>query len=665
MGGLANNDPKSRASELRRALTRANVDYYLYDAPTLSDAEYDRLFRELEELESSYPELKTPDSPTNRVGVELGKTFSPLAHREPMLSLANALNEEEFLEFVTRVSESGTPELFVEYKFDGLAIELVYVDGLLVEGATRGDGEVGENITKNLYQIADIPRVIDSSISRLEVRGEVIFRLEDFERLNASRVAVGEAPFANPRNAASGSVRQLDPEVTKGRALSFFAYQALSPEALPFNSQDKMHLYLRALGFKTQESAWVSQSARSVIEYYEEQKKLRSQLPFEIDGLVLKVNSLRVQAQLGARSRTPRWAVAFKFPPVEEFTRVNSITVQVGRTGVLTPVAELEPVNIGGVVVRRATLHNQEEIARKDIRIGDTVVVRRQGDVIPAVVAVVADKRSDATSVFEFPRNCPSCGESVVQDGVFVRCSNPACPAQRLERLIHFVSGMEIDYLGEKTLELLLERGLIEDPADLYQLSSKALLELPRMGEKSVENLLRAVEESKQAPLNRLIFALGIPQVGVQTAKDLAKRFGSIEQLIAATKEELITVPEVGETVSQAILGFFSRQEARELVGKLQQRGVRPKVEEIGEGSILAGHTVVVTGGLENYSREQIVARIERLGGRVSSSVSKKTSFVLVGSEPGSKLDRAKELGVRIVDEMEFQRLFPDASATD
>jgi DNA ligase (NAD+) len=384
--------------------------------------------------------------------------------------------------------------------------------------------------------------------------------------------------------------------------------------------------------------------------------ELRSKLPFEIDGLVVKVNSLRVQEELGTRSRTPRWAVAFKFPPVEEFTRVNAITVQVGRTGVLTPVAELEPVSIGGVVVRRATLHNQEEIFRKGIRIGDTVVVRRQGDVIPAVIAVVQEKRSGEEREFIFPSICPSCKAPVVQDGVFIRCVNPNCPAQRLERLIHFVSGMEIENLGEKTLELLLERGLVRDPADLYHLSREQLLTLPRMGEKSVDNLLLALESSKTSPLSRLVFALGIPQVGQQTAKDLARRFGSIERLMDATREELLSVPEVGETVSQAIIDFFQPKAARELVRRLKECGVSPEEGESIKGDLFTGQSIVVTGTLEHYSRDEVSALIESLGGRVSSSVSKKTSFVLAGAEAGSKLEKAKALGVRILEEEEFLR---------
>ncbi len=654
----------SRVTELRAILRSAADSYYNKDAPELSDAQYDELFRELEELEQGHPELRTDDSPTARVGAAIGVTFSAVTHREPMLSLANALTEEEFEEFDDRVRAGlsvEAPEYFVEYKFDGLALELVYERGRLVVASTRGDGVTGENVTANALEIATIPRSLKiPGIDSVEIRGEVIFEVKAFEQLNAERVARDEPAFANPRNAAAGSVRQLDPKVTAARPLKFFAYSALAAQPLGFSTQKEMQEFLKRSGFATQAGTLVTSEKAAIIAHYRELNERRDALPFEIDGLVVKLNSLSAQEQLGARSRTPRWAVALKFPPREEYTRLLNIFVQVGRTGVLTPVADLEPVRLGGVVVKRATLHNQEEIERKDIRIGDTVVVRRQGDVIPAVVASLPEKRDGSERKFQMPDFCPSCGKPVAAEGVAVRCSNLACPAQQLERLSHFVSrsAFDIDSLGEKILEQLLAARLIADPADLFTLDRDRLLELDRMGEKSADNLLAAIAGAREVELHRFLYSLGIRQVGERTAKDLARHFGSLAKVAAATPDELLQVPDIGEKVAASITDFFARNESAVLIEKLQRNGVRiTETEEAPQSSgSFAGEIVVLTGTLHRLSRDEASDLVEQLGGKVTSSVSKKTTLLVAGDDAGSKLTKARELGVPILTEEDFLR---------
>jgi DNA ligase (NAD+) len=547
---------------------------------------------------------------------------------------------------------------------------VVYEQGRLIEAATRGDGETGENVTRNALEVASIPHVIpDSSIKRIEVRGEIIFEIAKFEELNEARISKGEQPFANPRNAAAGSVRQLDPKITAERPLTFYAYQALSSESLPFDSQSGMHRYLKNLGFTVQSDTFSATSEEEVLVAYRRLLQGRANLPFEIDGLVVKVDSLAAQEQLGTRTRTPRWAVAFKFPPSEEMTQILDISVQVGRTGVLTPVAELRPVRIGGVLVKRATLHNEEEIARKDIRIGDTVVVRRQGDVIPAVVSVVTAKRTGTERIFSLPTLCPSCGAEVTKDkdGVFIRCDNLQCPAQLLERLCHFVSrtAFNIDSLGEKGLEQLINAGLIEDAADLFTLKREELLSLDRMGERSVQNLLEAIERAKIVPLHRLIYALGIPQVGERTAKDLSKRFGSLEKFRAASEAELLEVEDVGPKVATSVLRYLERSQA--FIDKLLNNGVIPEVslDDNSANQPFAGQVIVVTGTLSKFSRDEVKTLIEKLGGKTVSSVSKKTTFLIAGEDAGSKLEKARELGVKVLDEEEFLQLIGALSPTE
>ena len=664
---------EKRIRELCALLLEANRNYYLLDSPTISDSEYDRLFRELEGLEAKYPDLVRPDSPARRVGGEAAETFAEVKHREPMLSLANALDAAELRAFDDRTrkalgSAAGDLEYFVEYKFDGLSAELVYSDGVLTVGSTRGDGVVGENVTANLKTIRSIPqRIRRKGLPRsFEVRGEVIMPVAGFRALNERRAAGGEPQFANPRNAAAGSLRQLDSAVTRERPLEFYAYGLASSEGKIGASQTEALEILRSCGFQVEADVFGTKTIETVLARYEELQEKRDELPFEIDGLVIKVNSYALQDRLGFRSRTPRWAVALKFPPREEFTRILGITVQVGRTGVLTPVAELEPVNIGGVLVKRATLHNQDEIERKDIRLGDTVVVRRQGDVIPAVVSVVTSQRTGEERRFRLPESCPECGAPAArlsEGDVAVRCTNPECPAKTLNRLRHFVSrgGFDIDSLGEKLLEQLVENELVKNAADIFSLKQEALEELERMGEKSARNVLTAIEASKEIALSRMIFALGIRHVGEKTAKDLARAFGSIEGLMKASAAELAAVRDIGPAVSASILDFFSRDEERELVAKLHERGVRPvndqAAEAVKENGVFRGEVVVFTGGLLKYARDEAGRIVEREGGRTASSISKNVTLVVAGESAGSKLRKAEELGIRIIGEDEFEEL--------
>lgn len=659
--------PEKRMAELYSIVEQANRDYYLNDNPQISDAEYDRLLRELETLEQQNPKLARADSPTKRVGTGIGETFSPVRHREPMLSLANALDIEELRDFDARVKKGLAKEqiqYFVEVKFDGLAVELVYEHGRLAVASTRGDGEVGENITANILTLASLPKRLTGTDvpERLEVRGEVIIAVKDFQRLNRERLEQEEAPFANPRNAAAGSVRQLDPGVTRSRPLRFFAYSVTSPFPLPAASQFAAHKYLRAHKFPVQEDAFVAASLEDIAGYFHKLQAERDTLEYEIDGIVIKVDGFDEQATLGFRSRSPRYAVALKFPPREEFTRINAISVQVGRTGVLTPIAELEPVNVGGVVVKRATLHNKDEIERKDIRIGDTVIVRRQGDVIPAVVAVVKEKRTGKEKKFHLPDRCPECQSPVVVEEVAVRCSNPHCPAKLHERLRHFVSrgALDIDSLGDKLLLQLEDAGLVKAPADIFRLKKDLLLPLERMGEKSADNLLRAIEASKQVSLPRLIYGLGIRHVGERTAKDLAQVFGTIDAVANATKEQLLEVPDVGPRIAEAIVEFFQNPAEQKLVHDLLELGVtveKVKRQEKAQGSF-SGETVVLTGTLSQLSRDEAAEKIEKAGGKVVGSVSKNVTLVVVGESPGSKLAKANQLNIPVIDEDQLlQRL--------
>ncbi len=657
-------------SELRKEIEYHNYRYYVLDDPEISDAEYDKLFERLVALEQEYPHLVTPDSPTQRVGAEPQETFSPVEHRIPMLSLQNAFSHQEIIAFDARVRRFLRREAPVDYlvepKMDGLAVEAVYEKGVLTVASTRGNGFVGENITANLKTVLDVPvSLLELRGGRpapelLEVRGEVYMELEEFQALNRERLDRDEAPFANPRNAAAGSLRQLDPRVTAKRPLRMFCYGAGTISGYSFETQMELMLALQEWGLRVNRPYLrVCSDPDQVILYCGELEEGRDRFPFEIDGAVVKVNNLSLQAELGQVSRSPRWALAFKFKPTEKTTNVQKIEVQVGRTGALTPVAHLEPVEIGGVTVQRATLHNQDEIEKKDIRVGDTVVVRRAGDVIPEVVKAIPSKRSGTERSFRMPGSCPVCGAPVERapDEAVIRCPNRNCPAQVRAMLRHFVSrgAMDIDGLGEKTLIQLIERGLVREPADLYRLDLEKLLQLDRMAEKSANNLLRAIENSKETTLDRFIYALGIRHVGEHVARLLAERFGSLEALQAADEEALLEVPEIGPHIAESVVSYFSNEANRKAIRRLLEQGIRFQSRPGGrEQARLTGRTFVLTGALQGMSRAEARERIESKGGKVASSVSRRTDYVVAGESSGSKLETARELGIRILDEKAF-----------
>ena len=675
MGGEQQAAVTSRIEDLKRLIHYHNYRYYVLDEPEISDAEYDRLFQELEELEHAYPEYVTPDSPTQRVGAKPLAEFGTYEHSIPMLSLQSVTAEAEVRDFDDRVQRLLGGEEFeyvVELKIDGLAMELIYEAGVFTAGSTRGDGYTGEDITQNLRTIKAIPLRLftahgesGDSLPLLEVRGEVYLPLSKFKALNAELGTKGEKLFANPRNAAAGSVRQLDPRVTASRPLDFFAYGIGRVDGKKLATQWEVLAYLRQVGFKVNPLIRRFADIDGVIRYHNEIRQRRDALDYEIDGVVVKVNSLAQQERLGTISRSPRWALAYKFPAREEFTRVNDIIVQVGRTGALTPVAVLEPVQIAGVTVSRATLHNEDELRRKDVRIGDTVVVERAGDVIPEVVSVITSKRTGAEREFRMPTHCPVCGADVLKEGPIVRCIGVSCSAQRRERIEHFGSlrALNIEGLGEKLIEQLVDRGMVADAADLFFLTKRDLMKLDRMGEKSAEKILGAIERSKQTTFARLIHALGIRHVGERTAALLAEQFKDMESFRHARYEELVRVPEIGPEVARSILLFFEQTGTQELLAKLERAGVRYELREgeaaaAGAGGlrILAGKTFVFTGRI-SMPREEAKELLERLGGTVVSSVSKKTDYVVAGEEPGTKLAKAKELGVQVLDEQTFREL--------
>ncbi len=661
---------KKRVAELREQINYHNYLYYVLDAPEIPDAEYDRMLRELQELEKQYPELITPDSPTQRVGAPPVKEFGEVRHELPMLSLNNAFSDQEVYDFDRRVRERlgvEKVEYHAEPKLDGLAISLMYEEGLLVKGATRGDGFRGEDVTANVRTIGAIPlRLRGSGYPRqLEVRGEVFMTKEGFERLNAAQERAGLKPFANPRNAAAGSLRQLDPNITAQRPLTMYCYGVgiVRGGELPGRHSAIMER-LREWGLRVSPKSDVVDGAEGCLTYYRKMAAERDNLPYEIDGVVYKVDRIDWQERLGELSRAPRWALAHKFPAKEEMTRLLDVEWQVGRTGALTPVARLEPVSVGGVTVSNATLHNQDEIERKDIRIGDTVIVRRAGDVIPEVVSVVESRRPADARKPQLPRHCPVCGSDVIllPGEKIARCSGGLyCPAQRREAIKHFASrrAMDIEGLGDKLVAQLDEKGLIRDVADLYYLRQEDLENLERMGKKSAQNLLRALEKSKNTTLARFIYALGIRQVGEATAKELANHFGSLERIMEASREKLEEVPDIGPVVAESIYRFFREKHNREVIDKLLAAGIRwPAVRRREEGSLpLAGKTFVLTGTLSSMTREEAKEKLEALGAKVSGSVSKKTSYVVVGADPGSKYDKALQLGIPVLDEPAFLEL--------
>lgn len=674
---------EKKIDDLRALIRQYDYQYYVLDAPTVSDSEYDGIFRELSALEAQFPTLITADSPTQRVGGVALKAFDSVTHRMAMLSLNNAFEETELVAFDKRIRETLGIELVeyaVEPKFDGLAITLTYENGIFTQGATRGDGYTGENVTHNLRTIKAIPSRLNTNKppKLLEVRGEVLMFKADFQRLNEAQAQKEEKLFANPRNAAAGSLRQLDPNITATRPLSFFAYglgvieERANESVLSFNSHNQSMDYLESLRFPVSHQRTVVQGVSGLLNYYQAIGAKRDSLPFDIDGVVYKVNSLRQQDELGFVSRAPRWAIAHKFPAQEAFTIVEDITVQVGRTGAITPVARLQPVFVGGVTVTNATLHNEDEVRRKDVHIGDTVSVRRAGDVIPEVITVVLEKRPANARMFVMPTTCPECGSHIIklEDEAVARCTGGlVCPAQRKQAIIHFASrrALDIEGLGEKLVDQLVEANLVHTLADIYQLDLTTLANLERMAEKSADNLLIALSKSKQTTLARFIYGLGIRNVGEATAKELARYFGNLPALMAADVTVFQKVADIGPIVAESLVQFFAEPHNKEVISKLIELGLT-WADSDGQSAvqgILAGKTFVLTGSLPSLSRDDAKALIEAIGGKVSGSVSKKTDYVVAGEEAGSKLDKAQSLGLLILDEAGLRALLDDSKQSE
>jgi len=667
MKDLAN--AKERIEQLKTEINHHNYRYYVLDSPEISDAEYDELMKELKQWEEQYPQFLTPDSPTQRVGAAPVEAFGVVEHPLPLLSLGNVFSEEELLAWYTRISKliNGEQFNFVgEHKIDGLAVALTYVNGQLTTGATRGDGLRGENITQNLRTIRSIPLSITrESPARFEVRGEVFLPKAGFNKLNQERAEEGLPLFANPRNAAAGSVRQLDPRITAKRPLDIYIYMLGYAEgrATPTTHWETME-YLKSLGFKLNPHNRLLTSIEQVEEFYHTWVEKRESLPYEADGIVVKVNSLDLQRQLGDIGHEPRWAIAYKFPAIQGTTRLIDIGISVGRTGTLNPYAILEPVSVGGVTIKQAALHNEDDIRRKDIRIGDTVIIQRAGEVIPQVVGPIKSKRTGKEAIFTTPSHCPVCGaEAIRPEGeVMSYCTNFACPAQIQQRLEHFVSrgGMDIRGIGESISATLLREGLVKDAADLYDLHNKydQLVKLEKMADKSVVNILNNIEKSKDRELSRVIFALGILHIGGEMAQILAEHFSSIDKLANASREELLSIPAVGPKLADSIIAFFRQKENLNIIERLRKAGVRLEKEAAKPEDLpFAEQEFVITGRLEAFTRQEAEARIKALGGSTGNSVTRKTTYLVVGAEPGSKLARAEELGTKQLTEEELLRL--------
>ncbi|MEX3932747.1 NAD-dependent DNA ligase LigA [Paraburkholderia phymatum] len=668
----ATSAPAERALRLRAELERANHAYYVLDQPDLPDAEYDKLFKELQQIESEHPDLITPDSPTQRVGGEAASGFRPVVHDMPMLSLNNGFSDEDIAAFDKRVSDTlhhSPVDYACELKFDGLAISLRYEDGKFTQAATRGDGATGEDVTENVRTIRSIPlKLKGKRVPRLiDVRGEVLMFKRDFDRLNQRQRDAGQREFANPRNAAAGSLRQLDSKITAQRPLSFFAYGigVLDGVQMPATHSELLDWY-HEMGLPVNSERAVVQGAEGLLGFFHKVGEKRETLPYDIDGVVYKVDRRDQQDTLGFVSRAPRFALAHKFPAQEALTKLVAIDVQVGRTGAITPVARLEPVFVGGATVTNATLHNEDEIRRKDIRIGDTVVVRRAGDVIPEVVSAMLDRRPADVREFVMPTECPVCGSAIerLPDEAIARCTGGLfCPAQRKQALWHFAQrrALDIDGLGEKIIDQLVELNLVRTPADLFNLGFTTLAELDRFAEKSAQNLLDSLEKAKHTTLARFIYALGIRHVGESTAKDLAKHFGSLDPIMNATVEELLEVNDVGPIVAEAIHQFLAEEHNRTVIDQLRAPGKvtwteGPPAPKAPQG-VLAGKTVVLTGTLPNMGRDEAKELLEAAGAKVAGSVSKKTDYVVAGAEAGSKLAKAEELGIPVLDEDGMRKL--------
>ncbi len=661
---------KKEIENLREKLRYHEYRYYVLDDPEISDAAYDRMMNRLKELEAAHPELVTPDSLTVRVGGAPRDGFQKVQHARAMLSLDNAFSYDALRDFDRRVREGSGQEkieYIAEHKFDGLSISLQYEDGVLARGVTRGDGTTGEDVTPNVKTIRSIPLRVDAAALKknklpadFEVRGEIMMTKKAFEALNRKQEETGGKIFVNARNSAAGAVRVLDPAITAARRLDFFAYYLLVDGKVPFAKHSESLQALKQLHFRASDDWKLCAGIEAVTAYCDDWDAKREKLAYEIDGVEVKVNSIPIQNELGYTSKAPRWAIAYKYPARQETTVVNDILVQVGRTGALTPVAVLEPVQVGGVTVSRSTLHNMDEIERLGLHIGDTVLIERAGEVIPHVLKVVKEGKN--RKPFQMPKQCPECGSRIhhVEGEVAYRCVNAACPAKRKESILHFAGrhAMNIDGLGDKIVDQLVDKGLVKDVADLYALKEDAVSELERMAEKSAQNLLEEIEASKKNSLARLIYALGIQFVGERTGQLLAEHFSSLEELAAANEEQLVEVPEVGPKVAASIVEFFSEAANRQLIKKLHKAGVHPTAEKrVVKSQKLAGKSFVFTGGLANRSREEAGELVQQHGGNVSGSVSKKTDYVIVGTDPGSKYDKAKELGVTILTEREFEKL--------
>jgi DNA ligase (NAD+) len=654
--------------ELKKKISYHNQRYYILDNPEISDAEYDRLFQRLLEIEKKYPNLLTPDSPSQKVGSKPQEFFSQVSHRRPMLSLENGFDEKDIRDFDARVrkllKDKYLCNYVVEPKMDGLAVEIVYEQGRLVSASTRGDGYVGENITPNIKTIPSVPQKLIAQEGAapipelLEIRGEAYMEIAAFTELNKTRLNHGLPAFANPRNAAAGSIRQLDPKITAERPLNFFCYGTGEINGLTVRTHLELMVALESLGLRVNKH-YIKEfhDLQSVIDYCRRLEVERMDLPYEIDGAVIKVNDLDLQERLGQKSRSPRWALAFKFKPTQATTRIIKIDVQVGRTGALTPVAWLEPVEVGGVIVSRATLHNQEEIEKKDIRENDTVIIQRAGDVIPEVVKAITTIRTGVEQVFHMPSACPVCGTAVEkkEGEVVVRCPNSACPAQVRERMIHFVSkgAMNIDGLGEKILGQLIDRKLAQEPADLFRLSHEDLLKLDKIEQKSADNLMKAIELSKDATLAKFIYSLGIRHVGEHIADLLAEYFGDLEKLMATSREDLLNIREIGPQIAESVVSFFTDDSNIKQIRDMIDGGLRLKRLSV-KGDALGGAVFVITGVLKTLSRSQAKDVIESNGGRLASAISSGTDYLVTGESPGTKLQKARELGVTILDEKAF-----------
>lgn len=649
-------------NKLKEEIRRHDISYYVYDSPTVSDYEYDMLMRRLKEIEARHPELITPDSPTRRIGGKPLESFGSHTHAVPMDSLQDVFSFDELRDFDTRIRDAvGYPEYVVELKVDGLSVSLEYENGVLIRGVTRGDGITGEDVTSNVRTIRSVPLYVENAPERLLVRGEVFMPKDVFEKINRQRELNDLPLLANPRNAAAGSLRQLDPKITAERELDIIIFNLQAISGAEFETHSESLDYLKKLGFKVSPYYKAFKTIDEVIEEISRLGELRGKLPFQIDGAVVKVNRIEYQSRIGRTTKFPKWAAAYKYPPERKETVLEDIVINVGRTGVLTPNAVLKPVHLAGVTVRRATLHNRDYIAEKDIMIGDTVVVRKAGDIIPEIVEVVFDKRPSDARRFEMPELCPVCGGEVFNDKseAAVRCLNTDCPAQITRNIIHFASrdAMDIEGLGSAVVEQLVENGLIRDAADLYYLEKERVADIERMGDKSAENLLNAIEKSKQNDLSRLLFAFGIRHVGQKAASQIAARFKTLDAIKEADFESLISVRDIGEATAESLISWFKLDSSNRIIGKLKNAGVNMSSGFEMERDVFGGKTFVLTGTLSGYSRKDASGIIERLGGNVSSSVSKKTDYVLAGSDAGSKLTKAKELGVAIITEQEFEKL--------